>query len=574
MKKLLTYLLCGVLLFSCGVQRPSRVSEGGGEPTGMMEVPDSLRATYHYIEGVRLWMCDSIEAAEEQYWAALSADSLHAPSLYELAMLAVERDSLQLANELSRKALAVDSTDLWYRVAVGRTFLMMERYSEALPEFKKIVAQAPTDPENYHLLAAIYNEMEMPFSAIEVLDSAELRTGLYPELHFNKCVLMVRVGQMDKACAELERYRANFPYDLQAGMLLASVYEYLGRDSLYVGTLREILTVDPTNPEVLMRLYEAARGEGKESEFLQRAVDMVWSDDIGLGTKAQIVEELTSDAEFCKRHFPQLTELTHALVTQYPEVYRAVELHALFVMRSGSYRSGVDLVKGFFHRHPDNAQALELIVDFEGLNRNYDSVMHYYRMHRAALPESVEPVVMLASLEQYVYQNPRAADKLYRQALRLADNDSLRSSIVGMRGDLQHAEGRKAEAYRLYDKALKLLPDNMAVLNNYAYFLSLDSVQLSRAEQMAERAVQLSPSNATYLDTYAWVLFKLGRTDQALKIIKQAVSLDQSNSTELLVHYGDILYATGEKFMARMYWRRALNAGHDAVEIQQRLKLP
>ena len=118
------------------------------------------------------------------------------------------------------------------------------------------------------------------------------------------------------------------------------------------------------------------------------------------------------------------------------------------------------------------------------------------------------------------------------------------------------------------------MPDNMAVLNNYAYFLSLDSVQLTRAEQMAERAVQLSPSNATYLDTYAWVLFKLGRTDQALKIIKQAVSLDKTNSTELLVHYGDILYATGEKFMARMYWRRALNAGHDPVQIEQRLKLP
>lgn len=561
-------------MFSCGVQRASRVSEGGGEPTVTIEIPDSLRATYLYVDGVRLLMSDSLEAAEGQFRRALEFDPMHAPSLYELALMAVERDSLSEANELSRRALTVDSTDLWYRVAVGRTLLMMGRYSEALPEFKRIVAQAPNNPENYHLLAALYNEMEMPFSAIEVLDSAELRTGLYPELHLNKCALMVRVGQMDKARTELERYRANFPYDLQAGLMLAAVYDYTGRDSLYVGTLREMLAVDPTNPEVLMRLYDAAREKGKESEFLQTAVDMVWSDDVGFGTKAQIVGELTSDAAFCKRHFPQLTELTHALVTQYPEEYRAVELHALFVMRSGSYRSGVDLVKGFFRRHPDNEQALELIVDFEGLNRNYDTVMHYYRLHRAARPESVEPLVMLASLEQYVYQDNKAAEKLYKEALKLSDNDSLRSSIVGMQADLLHAEGNTKKAYKLYDKALRLMPDNMAVLNNYAYFLSLDSVQLTRAEQMAERAVQLSPSNATYLDTYAWVLFKLGRTDQALKIIKQAVSLDKTNSTELLVHYGDILYATGEKFMARMYWRRALNAGHDPVQIEQRLKLP
>ena len=50
------------------------------------------------------------------------------------------------------------------------------------------------------------------------------------------------------------------------------------------------------------------------------------------------------------------------------------------------------------------------------------------------------------------------------------------------------------------------------VLNNYAYFLSLEGRELEKALTMSSRAIALTDNNPTYLDTHAWVLFKLGRT--------------------------------------------------------------
>ena len=302
---------------------------------------------------------------------------------------------------------------------------------------------------------------------------------------------------------------------------------------------------------------------------------MVWNSEIGFDTKAQIIKELTSDANFCKRHLPQLTELTRALVTQYPDRYEAVESHALFsIIVSGNRSGGVEMVKSFFRKHPDNAAALEFITNFEGSQAQWDTIRHYYTLHHEALPKEVSPLIMLADIERYIYKDKKAANGRLKEAFRIAHNDSVRSSIVSYQADVLHSEEQKTKAYKLYKKALKLNPDNASALNNYAYFLSLDSTDLSRAEQMAARAVELAPGNASYLDTYAWVLFLQGDTQQALKIIKQAVSLDGMANSELLVHYGDILYATGEKFMARMYWRRALGAGHDPAEIEKRLKLP
>ena len=118
--------------------------------------------------------------------------------------------------------------------------------------------------------------------------------------------------------------------------------------------------------------------------------------------------------------------------------------------------------------------------------------------------------------------------------------------------------------------------DNPMVLNNYAYFISessRDPRQLDRAFAMAARAVELDGNNATLLDTYAWVLFRLGRLQEARRTMQQAISFDRSENPELYLHYGDILAALGEKFMAETYWRKALEKGYDDPRaIEERIR--
>ena len=110
------------------------------------------------------------------------------------------------------------------------------------------------------------------------------------------------------------------------------------------------------------------------------------------------------------------------------------------------------------------------------------------------------------------------------------------------------------------------------VYNNYAYYLSVLGEQLDLAEEMAVKANRLDPGNATYLDTQAWVYFKQGRYEEAKTIMQQALGLDGNSSEELMVHYGDILNALGDHFMAAFYWKKAQEKGYDEQEIEKRLK--
>jgi tetratricopeptide (TPR) repeat protein len=89
---------------------------------------------------------------------------------------------------------------------------------------------------------------------------------------------------------------------------------------------------------------------------------------------------------------------------------------------------------------------------------------------------------------------------------------------------------------------------------------------------MAQRATELSPNNATYLDTLAWVYYKMGDYEQAKKYMQQALSFDKNNSAELALHYGDILDALGNTFMAQTYWRKALERGADSKKIESRIE--
>ena len=136
---------------------------------------------------------------------------------------------------------------------------------------------------------------------------------------------------------------------------------------------------------------------------------------------------------------------------------------------------------------------------------------------------------------------------------------------------IDYIEREIVPRYECFDKALALHAENSGVLNNYAYFLSLEERDLERALQMSELANSLSKNNPTLLDTQAWVLHKLGRNDEAKRKMRQAISLDTNNSAELQLHYGDILAALGEKFMAEVYWRKALENGYDKPSIEQRI---
>ena len=120
-------------------------------------------------------------------------------------------------------------------------------------------------------------------------------------------------------------------------------------------------------------------------------------------------------------------------------------------------------------------------------------------------------------------------------------------------GDCYYELGKKEETFKWYEKTLRISPEYLPVLNNYAYYLSLEGKRLKKAKKMSALTVEKEPDNPTYLDTYGWILHLLGEDKEAKKHFKHAMLYGGKENTEVLFHYSEVLRALGEDDIAEYY---------------------
>ena len=166
----------------------------------------------------------------------------------------------------------------------------------------------------------------------------------------------------------------------------------------------------------------------------------------------------------------------------------------------------------------------------------------------------------MASVGDYNLNRYDGVIDICNQVLQVAPRDSSKTLRAwATMGDALIRKGEPSKAYKAYDKALKINPDYVFVLNNYAYYLSIEGKNLKKAYQMSKRTVELDPDNATYLDTFGWILFLQGKALEAKPFFKKAMLYGGRDSAVILDHYAEVLYALKEYDLAFVYWNMAKN---------------
>lgn len=565
-------------------------------PAPSAEWPDSLHNVWYYTEGLKRNVISGDTAqARRLLREAIRIDSTYAPAYFALGTdnLAASPDE---AVAMARRAWTLDTANLWYERNYGQALLMAGRYPEALERYRRLIDKDPADPDNFRLLAALYEQQRNPYMALVTLDSAELRFGRIPYLSAMKRRLLITTNQLDKAIAETREAVDETPYDTENRIVLASLYGLAKRDSLARAEYASVLAIDSANLTALMSLSDFYNDRRDFRSLLAVNQRLFNLDEMPVEEKIKRFGIFTSDNRFYREYYLQVNTLASTLAIRYPKDPRIVELYGRHLINSGELEQALTLYKLHLTDTPPQETYYRWVIDIESYLQRPDSVDRYVSEALQLFPEQADFHIAAGNIHSYAGRHDEAA-RVYRQSLRYADNDSLRGAIWGLVGDAHHqraeavlkaakksgttetsrvrAAARKAmkSCYDAYERSLRYHGDNALVLNNYAYFLSIDGVQLDRALAMAQRAVELTGNNPTYLDTQAWVLFRSGRTAEAKKIMQQAIALDGHASTELLVHYGDILHALHENFLAESYWRKALEKGYDADEIARRIRI-
>jgi tetratricopeptide (TPR) repeat protein len=174
--------------------------------------------------------------------------------------------------------------------------------------------------------------------------------------------------------------------------------------------------------------------------------------------------------------------------------------------------------------------------------------------------------LMEADLWQKDHDDAREMDSFARGLAAYPEDSALlyaRALSWERRDDIAHAEADLR-------KVLAIEPENVAALNALGYTLADRTTRFREALELIDRARVAEPDNAAIIDSYGWVLYRLGRTDEALVQLRRAFTLQKD--PEIAAHLGEVLWMTGDKVQARRYFDEARKLEPDNRSLQRALQ--
>ena len=104
-------------------------------------------------------------------------------------------------------------------------------------------------------------------------------------------------------------------------------------------------------------------------------------------------------------------------------------------------------------------------------------------------------------------------------------------------------------------------PDHAEALNALGFTLADRTDRYDEALVLLERALELKPDDYYIIDSMGWVLYRVGRLEEAIQYLRRAFSI--SEDPEVAAHLGEVLWVMGRKEAAREIWDTALQTTPD-----------
>jgi Flp pilus assembly protein TadD len=156
-----------------------------------------------------------------------------------------------------------------------------------------------------------------------------------------------------------------------------------------------------------------------------------------------------------------------------------------------------------------------------------------------------------------LYQVRNEADKAIAQYQAMLEKQPKFVQAYMALGVNYEAEGRKAEARQMYEKALEFNPNFAPAANNLAWMLLQNNEDPDRALDLAKRAKEQLPDDPYVADTLGLAYIAKGLYVSAILELTQAVE-KMPEQPSVLYHLGLAHWKNGEKVKAIAALEKAL----------------
>jgi len=125
---------------------------------------------------------------------------------------------------------------------------------------------------------------------------------------------------------------------------------------------------------------------------------------------------------------------------------------------------------------------------------------------------------------------------------------------------------RVAECEADLRRIVVLHPEDADALNALGYTLADRTDRYQEAFELIDKALKLKPDEPAIIDSMGWVQFRLGRFPEAIKHLQRAFELQPD--AEIAAHLGEALWVSGQLEQARAIWDKgaAIDADNQTLK--------
>jgi len=534
---------------------------------------DERKFDYFFLEAIRLKQKGEHTNAFNSLQYALKIDSTSSAALYEISHYYLYLKKIDLAVNALQKAVSYTPDNFEYKMSLADLNRELGNFDQSIVLYEELAEKNPQKPELHYYLSNLYLQQQDINKAIDALDALENNMGMSESISLQKHQLYKSINKKEEAFNEIEKLIAKFPTEAKYQIILGDYYLEDKNASQALVYYEKALKLDPNDPYCFIAManyYEQTENEDAAILEIEKALK---NPSLDIDAKLGILGRYIQSLYVSKKEIETANALFEILMEQHSQDKELNGMYGQLLMSQNKIEEAKFQFQLVTEGMPEDIEAWNHLLRIALQEQNPEEITSICNGALVYFPNAPE-FYFYKGMAYYMKKDYQAALDIYNEGLSAIspENRNLLSTFHGQIGDIAFLMGKKEEAFSAYRKSLEYDENNLLVLNNYAYYLSLEKQDLDKAERMAAKCVQLQPDNATYIDTYAWIFFQKGNYSLAKFYIESAISKGEEENSDILEHYGDILYKIGNTERAIAEWEKALllKAEDENIEILKR----
>lgn len=541
---------------------------------------DRVKAEYIFLEAEKQRNMGRDDAFHHLLQYAHSLDPENSAIAYYLGYSRLMKSNLSVSDSLfssslrmMRKHVDAHPEDKYEAMLYANGNMIANQVQEGLRVLK---IQAERNPHNVEVqlsIADAYARLEDYRNAIAAYDSVQQWQGQSVQLSARKVRAYQALNDTVGAIGEMRSLLATAPRNVDYNLAMGNMMLMFGERDSVLTYYDKAQQYEPENGATYLAKAQFYNAIGDSVNYDQQTYQALVSKDLDVASKVEVLADYARHLLVAKDSSARTENLFKVLIEQHPNEPQIRMLFSDYLAAKDDMKGAAEQMDYAVNLDPTDAQAWNRLLVLNIISENYEAAIAAGDRAIELNPNNIELYGYIAPAYYNIKQYDKAIE-VYKKALAAVDSTDTehRSMFLGGMGDAKFSMGDTIGAFALYDQAIEIDPNNVSILNNYAYFLTLCNRDLDKAERMSAKTVQAEPQNATFLDTYAWVFYKRKEYTMAQLYIEMAIKNERRPSSDIYDHYGDILLAVGNKQEALKQWKKALELDAGNKELLEKVE--